>query len=87
MLYAGGTSISMGWRDGYNFSGRMGGTRGGILKHKLQEAEVTYADLAKRPKKHGFNDETEALVTNKKSEGRSRPLGFSLCLRHWNWTA
>jgi Domain of unknown function (DUF6471) len=58
-----------------------------FLKHKLQEAEVTYADLAKRPKKHGFNDETEALVTNKKSEGRSRPLGFSLCLRHWNWTA
>jgi hypothetical protein len=36
-----------------------------FLKHKLKEAEVTYADLAKRPKKHGFNDETEALVTNK----------------------
>ncbi len=31
-----------------------------FLKHKLQECEVTYAELAKRLKKHGFKTETEA---------------------------
>lgn len=39
-----------------------------FLKHKLQETEVTYADLAKRLKKHGFK-ETEASVTNKLKRG------------------
>ena len=40
-----------------------------FLKHKLQECEVTYADLAKRLKKHGFKTETEASVTNKLARG------------------
>ena len=31
-----------------------------FLKHKLRECEVTYAELAKRLKKHGFKAETEA---------------------------
>jgi len=39
-----------------------------FVKHKLREAEVTYADLAKRLKKHGFK-ETEASVTNKLKRG------------------
>ncbi len=40
-----------------------------FLKHKLREAEVTYIDLAKRLKKHGFKEETEASVTNKLKRG------------------
>ena len=40
-----------------------------FLKHKLREAEVTYAELAKRLKKHGFKDETEASITNKLKRG------------------
>lgn len=39
-----------------------------FLKHKLQEGEVTYAELAKRLKKHGFK-ETEASITNKLKRG------------------
>jgi hypothetical protein len=40
-----------------------------FVKHKLQEAEVTYAELAKRLKRHGFKKETEASVTNKLARG------------------
>jgi hypothetical protein len=40
-----------------------------FLKHKLRECEVTYAELAKRLKKHGFKRETEASVTNKLKRG------------------
>ena len=40
-----------------------------FLKHKLRECEVTYADLAKRLKRHGFKEETEASVTNKLKRG------------------
>jgi Domain of unknown function (DUF6471) len=40
-----------------------------FLKHKLQDCEVTYAELAKRLKKHGFKTETEASVTNKLARG------------------
>ncbi len=32
-----------------------------FLKAELQKAEVTYAELAKRLKKHGFTRETEGL--------------------------
>ena len=39
-----------------------------FLKHKLQEGKVTYAELAKRLKKHGFK-ETEASITNKLKRG------------------
>ncbi len=40
-----------------------------FLKHKLQECEVTYDDLTKRLKKHGFKAETVASVTNKLKRG------------------
>jgi hypothetical protein len=40
-----------------------------FLKHKLQEAKVTYVELAKRLKRHGFKEETEASVTNKLARG------------------
>ena len=40
-----------------------------FLKHKLRECEVTYGELAKRLKKHGFKTETEASVTNKLARG------------------
>ncbi|MGA3307383.1 MAG: DUF6471 domain-containing protein [Xanthobacteraceae bacterium] len=39
-----------------------------FLKHKLRDAEVTYIELAKRLKKHGFK-ETEASITNKLKRG------------------
>jgi len=39
-----------------------------FLKHKLREGEVTYTELAKRLKKHGFK-ETEASITNKLKRG------------------
>jgi Domain of unknown function (DUF6471) len=40
-----------------------------FLKHKLQECEVTYAELAKRLKKHGFREETEASITMRLKRG------------------
>jgi hypothetical protein len=40
-----------------------------FVKHKLRECEVTYAELAKRLKKHGFKAETEASITNKLKRG------------------
>jgi len=50
-----------------------------FLKHKLQEAEVTYAELAKRLKKHGFT-ETEASITNKLKRGSFPATFFLACL-------
>jgi hypothetical protein len=49
-----------------------------FLKHKLQDAEVTYAELAKRLKKHGFR-ETEASIANKLMRG-SFPATFFLAV-------
>jgi len=40
-----------------------------FLKHKLRECEVTYVELAKRLKRHGFKDETESSITNKLARG------------------
>jgi hypothetical protein len=40
-----------------------------FVKHKLREAEVTYVELARRLKKHGFKAETEASITNKLKRG------------------
>jgi hypothetical protein len=51
-----------------------------FLKHKLQEAEVTYLDLAKRLKKHGFKEETEASITNKLKRGSFPATFFLACL-------
>lgn len=51
-----------------------------FLKHKLREAEVTYVDLAKRLKKHGFKKETEASITNKLKRGTFSATFFLACL-------
>ena len=40
-----------------------------FLKAELTKAEVTYAELARRLKKHGFKDETEASITAKLKRG------------------
>jgi hypothetical protein len=40
-----------------------------FLKNEIQKAEITYEDLAKRLKKHGFKDETKASITNKLARG------------------
>jgi hypothetical protein len=50
-----------------------------FLKHKLRESEVTYLELAKRLKKHGFK-ETEASVTNKLKRGTFPATWFLACL-------
>jgi hypothetical protein len=49
-----------------------------FLKHKLRECEVTYAELAKRLKKHGLK-ETEASITNKLMRG-TFPATFFLAV-------
>ena len=51
-----------------------------ILKHKLREGEVTYVELAKRLKKHGFKSETEASITNKLTRGTFSATFFLACL-------
>jgi hypothetical protein len=51
-----------------------------FLKHKLRESEVTYVDLAKRLKKHGFKSETEASITNKLKRGTFSATFFLACL-------
>ncbi len=49
-----------------------------FVKHKLRECEVTYAELAKRLKKHGLK-ETEASITNKLKRG-TFPATFLLAV-------
>ena len=49
------------------------------LKAELRKAEVGYVELAKRLKKHGFKDKTEASITAKLERGTFRPP-FSLPL-------
>jgi hypothetical protein len=39
-----------------------------FLKAEMKKAEITYVELAKRLKKHGFR-ETEASITNKLKRG------------------
>lgn len=51
-----------------------------FLKHKLRESEVTYVELAKRLKKHGFKAETEASITNKLKRGTFPATFFLACL-------
>ena len=51
-----------------------------FLKHKLRECEITYVDLAKRLKKHGFKEETEASITNKLKRGTFSATFFLACL-------
>jgi hypothetical protein len=51
-----------------------------FLKHKLQEQEVTYLELAKRLKKHGFKKETEDSITVKLKRGTFAATFFLACL-------
>ncbi len=51
-----------------------------FLKHKLRESEVTYAEMAKRLKKHGLKDETEASIANKLMRGSFPATFFLACL-------
>jgi hypothetical protein len=51
-----------------------------FLKHKLREYEITYVELAKRLKKHGFKTETEASITNKLKRGTFPATFFLACL-------
>jgi hypothetical protein len=44
------------------------------------EAEITYAELARRLKKHGFKDETEAGITMKLKRGTFSATFFLACL-------
>ena len=39
------------------------------IKAELKKADVGYVELAKRLKKHGFKDETEASITAKLKRG------------------
>jgi virulence-associated protein VapD len=50
-----------------------------FLKVKMKEAEVTYAELAKRLKKHGF-DETEASITMKLKRGTFAATFLLACI-------
>ena len=49
-----------------------------FLKAELKRADVTYEELAKRLKKHGF-EETEASIANKLSRG-TFPATFFLAV-------
>ncbi len=51
-----------------------------FLKHKLQQEKVTYAELAKRLKKHGFKSETEASITMKLKRQAYSATFFLACL-------
>jgi hypothetical protein len=50
-----------------------------FLKAKLREAEITYPELAKRLKKHGFK-ETEASIANKLARGTFAATFLLACL-------
>jgi len=49
------------------------------LKTKLREKEVTYVELARRLKKHGFK-ETEASITNKLKRGTFSATFLLACI-------
>jgi hypothetical protein len=51
-----------------------------FLKAKMKEADITYAELVKRLKKHGFKDETEAGITMKLKRGTFSATFFLACL-------
>ena len=50
------------------------------LKAKMKESEVTYAELVKRLRKHGFKDETEAGITMKLKRGTFSATFFLACI-------
>lgn len=50
-----------------------------FLKAEMKKAEVTYVELAKRLKKHGFK-ETEASITNKLKRGTFAATFMLACI-------
>jgi hypothetical protein len=50
------------------------------LKAELKKADVGYVELAKRLKKHGFRDETEASITAKLKRGTFSAIFLLACL-------
>ena len=50
------------------------------LKAELAKADVTYVELAKRLKRHGFKDETEASITAKLKRGTFTAIFLLACL-------
>lgn len=51
-----------------------------FLKHKIRDGEITYAELAKRLKKHGHKTESEASIANKLARGTFPATFFLACL-------
>lgn len=50
------------------------------LKAELKKADIGYVELAKRLKKHGFKDETEASITAKLKRGTFSAIFLLACL-------
>ncbi len=51
-----------------------------FLKAEMKKADVTYADLVKRLKKHSLKDETEAGITMKLKRGSFTAISFLACI-------
>ncbi|WP_338827219.1 DUF6471 domain-containing protein [Bradyrhizobium sp. 27S5] len=51
-----------------------------FLKAEMKKADVTYAELVKRLKKHGLKDETEAGITMKLKRGSFTAIFFLACV-------
>lgn len=51
-----------------------------FLKAEMKNADVTYAELVKRLKKHGLKDETEAGITMKLKRGSFSAIFFLACV-------
>jgi len=59
-----------------------------FLKHKLREAEITYVELAKRLRRHGFQGGNRKPQSQTSLNGaHSQPRSFWPALPRWNWTA
>ena len=50
------------------------------LKAELKKADIGYVELAKRLKKHGFKEETEASITAKLKRGTFTAIFLLACL-------
>jgi hypothetical protein len=50
------------------------------LKGELKKADIGYVELAKRLKKHGFKDETEASITAKLKRGTFTAIFLLACM-------
>jgi hypothetical protein len=57
----------------------LGARASAFLKAKMKEADVTYAELAKRLKRHGLK-ETEAGITMKLKRGTFSATFFLACI-------